>query len=59
MNYQFDFKETNICYQGIYLLDIPFLKNEQILNKQLIIDKISLNKQTFEIKMPKYKILIN
>lgn len=54
-NYQFDFKETNICYQGIYLLDVPFLKNEEILNKQLIIDKISLNKQTFEIKMPKYE----
>jgi len=55
INYHFDFNETNDYYEGICQLDIPFLKNEKILNKQIIINKISINKQTFEIKIQKYK----
>ena len=55
INYHFNFNETNDYYEGICQLDIPFFRNEKILNKQVIINKISINKQTFEIKIQKYK----
>lgn len=54
INYKFTFNETKTYYKGIYLLDIPILKNEEILNRQIVVNKISLNKQNFEIKIQKH-----
>ena len=50
-NYQFIFINGENDYQGVCILDIPFLKTEKILNKQVIINKISLNKKTLKIEI--------
>ena len=55
INYHFNFNETKTYYEGIHLLDIPILRNEEILNRQIVVNKISLNKQNFEIKIQKHE----
>ncbi len=53
INYQFIFNDTKNNYEIAYYLDTPFLKYDEIINKKLTINTISINKRTFQIQVKK------
>jgi hypothetical protein len=52
-NYQFIFNETADYYESKYILHIPYIKRDGILNKEIEVNKIILCKKTFLVSILK------